>query len=299
MKCTSPYYGQRKITVEHKKRIGEEVLRIKKSYDVGVPVQVRCGYCMACRLTKSREWAFRLRAELPYHNGASFINLTYDDENLPPNGSLNKKHLQDYFKRFRKKYNENKLKYFASGEYGETTFRPHYHVILFGITPKDIYTKNVFNSFSKIVGKERVFEKGSLWPFGSVLVGTVTKDSILYVTKYITKKLNGKEGKIHYGDMTPPFQLQSLGLGLDYAKDNYQEIAENLSVKFNGQDIGIPRYYKKKLKFSEHEIRKKAQVSHEEYLNEVESKGLKVTNVDIQRNKNILSKVNLSKKGIL
>ena len=47
------------------------------------PVNVPCGKCIECRLDYSRSWAFRMICELEYHEAASFLTLTYDDENVP------------------------------------------------------------------------------------------------------------------------------------------------------------------------------------------------------------------------
>ena len=97
---------------------------------------VPCGKCLSCRIAKRREWTMRLWHELPYHQSSIFLTLTYDDDNLPPNASLSKSDLQKFFKRLRKdlSYVDRKIKYFAAGEYGPKTNRPHYHAIVFGLS---------------------------------------------------------------------------------------------------------------------------------------------------------------------
>ena len=59
------------------------------------------------------------------------LNLTYDDAHLPEHGQLWKDELQRFFKRLRK--GGYKFRYVASGEYGEKTRRPHFHIALFGM----------------------------------------------------------------------------------------------------------------------------------------------------------------------
>ena len=94
---------------------------------------VPCGRCIACRIRKREEWTIRLLHELKYHADAVFVTLTYNDESLPINQkgypTLRKKHLQDFFKRLRinldRDYHHRKIKYFACGEYGDCTGRPH------------------------------------------------------------------------------------------------------------------------------------------------------------------------------
>ncbi len=64
-------------------------------------IQLPCGQCVACRLNHSRQWATRMVHEAYMHEHNSFITLTYDNEHLPEDGSLVRKHLTDFFKRFR------------------------------------------------------------------------------------------------------------------------------------------------------------------------------------------------------
>lgn len=50
------------------------------------------------------------------HVCTSFVTLTYDEEHLPPDGSLRKRDLQLYLKRLRRRL---PFRFFAAGEYGE------------------------------------------------------------------------------------------------------------------------------------------------------------------------------------
>ena len=94
-------------------------------------LDVPCGKCMACRMTRRKEWSLRMLHELKYHNDASFVTLTYDDNHVPDCQSLVKADLQKFFKRLRKLIAPRKIRYFACGEYGRRTGRPHYHAILY------------------------------------------------------------------------------------------------------------------------------------------------------------------------
>ena len=109
-------------------------------------IEIPCGRCVGCRLDYARQWANRCMLELEDHDRACFITLTYDEFHVsksyypdPATGlalpalTLCKRDLQLFFKRLRKAFPENRIRYFGCGEYGPSTFRPHYHVILFGI----------------------------------------------------------------------------------------------------------------------------------------------------------------------
>lgn len=132
-------------------------------------VTVPCGECDACRALHSSQWAQRLEIESTFHRYTYFLTLTYTDDKLPMlpvtvasddddytracvmssdyisahDGfipCLRFKDLQLFFKRIRRyiDYDYKKgfykekpvLRYFVCGEYGPTTFRPHYHMLL-------------------------------------------------------------------------------------------------------------------------------------------------------------------------
>jgi len=145
---------------------------------------VVCGKCGACRHNRRVEWSFRIGEEAKQHIYLHFITLTYSDETIPYSDkgkpTLVKKHLQDWFKRVRKqqsKITEDKIRYYAVGEYGTRTERPHYHVIMFGLYP------------------EIAKELQGTWMKGFIKVGTVTPKSIHYTTKYHVNYKKNREGQ--------------------------------------------------------------------------------------------------------
>lgn len=196
-------------------------------------IWVGCGSCTLCRIKKSMDWSTRLLHELSTHDhNALFVTWTYNNEYLL-NYSVHKKHLQDYFKRLRKSIEPRKIKYFACGEYGDQTQRPHYHAIIFGMS---------YNA------EDRAKVMAN-WKYGITFIDDrlVTIEACSYVAGYIRKKLNGKLGEKYYKEQgrEPPFQLQSLGLGKQYALKYREELSKNLCVYINGFKKGLPRYYRK------------------------------------------------------
>ena len=113
-------------------------------------VVIPCGKCLGCRLDYSRQWADRMMLELETSGSAVFVTLTYDNDHATccktdEYGNdmfytLVKKDFQDFMKRLRGSslVNGKKLRFYAAGEYGDNTFRPHYHAILFGLSIADI-----------------------------------------------------------------------------------------------------------------------------------------------------------------
>ncbi|GMO29628.1 MAG: hypothetical protein Ta2B_10620 [Termitinemataceae bacterium] len=243
MQCTSP--------INLWDTLGKKLIKYPN-----VPQFVPCGKCMNCRISRTREWSMRLQHELSTTPNfkAVFLTLTYDDDHLPSYGSLVKADLQKFFKRLRKnlassRYGEEaskppnggalgKLKYYACGEYGSQTFRPHYHAIIFGLGLDPLSKQIITDSWSLCD-----------WTFERIQAsfGTVTPDSCSYVTKYIQKKLSGDLADIEYENRQAPFQVASNGLGRTFVDLHRNDLVKRLSVRYNGQDVGLPRYYRKLL----------------------------------------------------
>ena len=126
--------------------------------------------------------------EASMHEDNCFITLTYNPENLPPDGGLRKSDFQKFIKRLRKAIHPNKVRYYHCGEYGDNTNRPHYHAILFGHNFDDwIY---LFDSpAGSPIYTSPTLEK--IWNKGFVTIGEVNFESSGYVARYCMKKING------------------------------------------------------------------------------------------------------------
>jgi hypothetical protein len=216
---------------------------------------VPCGKCLPCRTAHAREWAVRIVHESAYHKKSSFLTLTYSEQNMPENGSISKKELQNFFKRLRKN-SGLELKYYAAGEYGEREKRPHYHAIVFGLG----------NSENE---KELVLKS---WQYrGFVYHGTVTHASARYVANYVHKNYIDE---YDYDGRTPPFQLQSKGIGKEFAYDNKDLIERNLSLTIGGKPVGLPRYYRIKLGIESERFGELQQKRKDELLEHLEQRGI-------------------------
>lgn len=216
-------------------------------------VQIPCGKCLECMRTRSSEWQFRIKYELKVSRSSYFITLTYDDDHLPSDGSLSKSELQRFFKRLRKFI---PLRYFACGEYGDHFGRPHYHFLLF--TDMSLSIDRIDKLLSRC------------WKLGFYKIGTVTNQSIAYVTKYMLKKIGDfKDSK------QAPFQLMSRkpGLGSSFLTPQMVKYISQGDGKFDymldGVKVPIPRYFKDKILTKE---QKEVQRYH--YMEEVFEKGL-------------------------
>jgi len=208
----------------------------------GVHMSVPCGKCLGCLQRKRADWTQRIAYEEKKCKSSSFITLTYDEFHVPytDNGNLTlkKSDLQKFFKRVR----TPGLIFFAVGEYGSRTLRPHYHAAVFNSTP------------------DRLYDAWSIYGdrLGDVQIGDVNPASIHYLTKYM---VNDQEEIL---DALKPFRLMSKGLGKGLANELEHYCHNNKSNIVRapgGQQIVLPRYIGDKIFSSAQrsEIARKAQ----------------------------------------
>lgn len=199
----------------------------------GRVIAVPCGKCLACLSNKRYDWSCRIMEEQKVSSSAMFVTLTYSEKYLPNCGVV-KRHLQLFFKRLRKKC--PKIRYYAVGEYGSITRRPHYHIILFNGNENAV--RSEWTLFNKVRNRRE--------PIGIVHIGQVTEASVQYCTKYVIQKNDFPEG------LNPSFALMSrgYGLGLSYLSDAmvaWHRNADRLYMVKYGQKLRLPRYYKEKI----------------------------------------------------
>lgn len=207
-------------------------------------LEVPCGKCIACKIRKSREWALRVVHELGYWEKSCFVTLTYANEHLVENASTSKTEFRLFLKRLRKKLSQQKrsMKIYGCSEYGDQTFRPHYHLILFGVGMDE---KNLIEE----AWTSKNPDTGITHTLGMVHVGSVTFDSARYVAQYIDKKYTGNLADTTYTQKgrEPPTQFASQGIGKQFCIDNAQTLREDRQTTLQGVPVGLPRYYVKLL----------------------------------------------------
>lgn len=238
-------------------------------------IPVPCGKCPGCLQNKRLSWAYRLSQELKIAETASFVTLTYSDQEWSENVSkinetsnqsdfvmsLSKIDVQLFLKRLRHfvdkwDYHMSEvsneplphaarvsLRYFLTGEYGDKTNRPHYHLLLFN---------------HPVCSEMELYELlGKTWKHGRSFIGSVTEASIMYVAKYLLK------GSVIPPGVEPPFSLMSRrpGIGIEYVKRmsdwHHQDIMRTYVVKPGGEKQNLPRYYKEKIYCENTKIKQK------------------------------------------
>ena len=177
-------------------------IRNPKGLSAADRITVPCGKCAACLQNRRGEWTNRLKIELEDATSAFFITLTYNEEHVTycNVASLVKSDLQKFIKRLRKSIEPYKIRYYAVGEYGTITNRPHYHIILFNLPVDKI--DNVRKAWTDKQGEE----------IGHIDVGAVTGASIHYVTKYHINKNTSPTECSHHSALCPDSLLSDISM---------------------------------------------------------------------------------------
>lgn len=161
---------------------------------------VNCGKCPICQERKRLSWSLRMQEEHHASETADFITLTYAVNPVNQYGleTLDYKDLKDFIKalkqRQKRQFNST-FRYFAVGEYGTKSGRPHYHLITFNLHPGLI---------------EQIPET---WNKGLVHRGDVEPASIHYCTKYLLKEV-GKD--YTHQEKPKSFQSRKPPIGINY-----------------------------------------------------------------------------------
>lgn len=213
---------------------------------------VPCGSCLPCRKRKAAALKRFCEYEQQkfYKQGlsCSFNCLTYSPANVPLSDTgiptLCKADLKKFFKRFRISLKRSgytaPYSFLSCGEYGDSDFLPHYHIIGFGLS--DV----LFDNFAcKSWTSDR---RSSNWsPIGRIDSRPLLAGGISYVADYIMTAPNGELAKASFDSkgIERPFMTHSKGLGLDYLFDNLDTlVGDNMVSYFNGYPFVIPKYYR-------------------------------------------------------
>lgn len=278
-----------------------QYVKLKTRNQTGIRyAYVPCGKCVDCRRKMQSAWQWRLNSEFHYLREQSwhvaFCTLTYDEAHLPHIPAVcyqdeidrdvpcfSRSEVQDWIRAVRqyckRKYHfvdGQKIRYFISSEYGETTHRPHYHAIL--AWPSTMSYQEMHEVCTNYWNGGTLYPRDYLGDAESncksfEITGDASK-ALNYVSKYVCKDLsfieetsklplyrNHKdyiEGTDEYAyakayEDCVPFHLQSQSLGFtrvaQMTDDEKHDVYVN-GLQFVGNDDGvqqIPLYIKNKL----------------------------------------------------
>lgn len=101
-------------------------------------------------------------------------------EKMLTGGSLDPGVLRNFLYRLRNLLSPRKLRFFGVGEYGDVTWRPHFHLSLFGLGVED---RNLITDAWSIRGV----------PIGFLDLRPFSKETAQYTAGYVVKKLTKKD----------------------------------------------------------------------------------------------------------
>lgn len=224
MACFFPRdaWKSRRLTEKGKRQV---VFNRRDGYE-DMQLQVPCGKCGGCRADRAMSWAIRCYHEASLYPQNCFVTLTYADP-APP--KLDPKHLSQFFHDLR--HCGEKLRWYACGEYGDKTKRPHYHALIFGrdflegAIPIDVERQSYLSEF--------LTDK---WGHGMVDLQRFNMATACYVAGYVTKKIGNEQDE-------DTFQSMSRGLGYGWLQQHWHEIRNNGFVVIEGRKYPVPPAY--------------------------------------------------------
>lgn len=242
-------------------------------------VPIPCGKCIGCRLDRSKMWADRMLLEYSMDREtypartALFLTVTYDDEHIPwiectdgvMRHNLEPRDMQLFMKDLRQwfwNHRKKRLRFYLCGEYGSTTFRSHYHIILFGAALSDFDDLKIY-SFSPFAkdGDGTLYASPTLdkiWNRGAIRFSVASYATFSYVGRYVLKKQYMGDDSVNiYRGRLPPFTRMSLrpGIGLDYfSGDTSVGTKVSLCDGSTVHEIGLPRRVLDKIELTDPEL---------------------------------------------
>lgn len=263
MPCYHPikaFYKINKITGKKEFKFASQIdssVSLSASTAYPYPIDIPCGQCIGCRLEYSRQWAVRCCLESALFEHNYFVTLTYADEFLPISRSsdhftLSCNHLKKFFKDLRRYFSYHfdhiGIRFYASGEYGSSTLRPHYHAIIFNLPLPDLkFYKKSFDGHAYFTSE--ILDK--IWSKGYVVIANFSFSTAAYVARYVVSKQTGKNASFYTENgIEPPFSRCSRRPGIgrfyyDVHKDHFYSFDQIVITNSKGVALKIkpPRYY--------------------------------------------------------
>lgn len=224
----------------------------RESADAIRQIELPCGRCLGCLEKRAGEWRVRIMHEAALWPENCVIALTYAQENLPADGSLDHRDFQLFMKKLRRRFAGRTIRFYMCGEYGPLNLRPHFHAVLFNIHFSDRVVTGKSGAGAVYYDSPLLAE---IWGLGRVSVQDLVPRTAGYVARYVTKKLGQGAADIapyvtadgvcrrrEYGAMS----LRP-GIGAGWFSKYKDDVYPHDYVVSDGTKLRPPRYYDKLL----------------------------------------------------
>lgn len=125
-----------------------------------------------------------------------------------------------------------RIRFYACGEYGDMTERPHYHVAVFGFGPC-VYGMSRYSA-ARVNCCVRCDLVRDTWGLGNIFVGDLSSESAQYICGYVVKKMTSVED-VRLKGRPPEFARMSLRPGIGgFAVDGIKKALEGIAY---GPDV--------------------------------------------------------------
>jgi len=155
-----------------------------------------------------------------YRAKGQFLTLTYNDENRPQ--GLKHSDFASFMKRLRFYDSTPGVKFHIAGEYGEKSGREHFHIL-------------IYNHRYDLEQISRAWNKGFVYD------GTLTPQSIKYVSGYVCKRgYNPDSGK------RPPYGRTSVNLPDGMSIKEITRMCVTGKILYNGRTFAAPAIWRRR-----------------------------------------------------
>lgn len=217
-----------------------------------------CGHCIVCCSNRAQE-AGRigtLAAKAAGLSNCCFITLTVGPEAYQSMWTTEqlKPEFQKFMKRLRfavsKKFGQRFL-FDSSLEYGETFWRVHAHIMIFGSSldrDKWVVFKKSGKAGSQLYRSPLL---DGLWSLGTVEVQDVTEKSAPYLARHFAREIRDPEaGLKHYcrlldghgfQQLTRERRFHSNRLGVSFLEQWYSDVFGGRGLRLDGRFVPVPK----------------------------------------------------------
>lgn len=201
-------------------------------------IYVGCGQCNICRKTKASQRVLRYIVHFREFPGSGFhLTLTYSDDLVPrlADGLMThrKSDFQKFMKRLRKALPDRRIQYSAWPDYAEATMRPHWHVLISGISSHELRLVDELWDFGEIHVQPLWIPKNGVW--------NLQFHSLRYVAHHQAYKVNGALLEEYLQGREEQRMLQSLNPPLaDHYPPIYARMMESQAVHYLTKHGDIP-----------------------------------------------------------
>lgn len=188
------------------------------------------------------------------HPQNCFLTLTYSDDQLPDDYSIDVRTIQLFMKRLRE-HADTQIRFFAAGEYGDRFQRPHYHALIFNYDFND----KILHSKKNNIPLYTSLQLSKLWPHGFATIGSVNYQTAAYCARYTMKKIGGDTAADHYTRVhpvtgkihlvKPEFSTSSRrpGIGATWLQKYKSDVFPSDFLIVDHKRHPVPKFYIKKL----------------------------------------------------